>query len=261
MSGQFDADRWLAALDDRHAASMRRPELLKAIRALSARYVERRAGLPARSPLDSAGKRAAFAVFYGPMHFLTAREIVSRSDLAPRRVRTIVDLGCGTGAAGAAWAVSQGGRPELRGVDRDSWAVEEANWTWRTMGLRGRARRGGIVEAATDLSRSARKSGARDMGVVLGWTVNELDAPARTALLAALLELARAGTAILVIEPIARRLVPWWDQWAQAFAVRGGRDDEWRLQMELPAGLAALDEAAGFRREALSARTLCFSSC
>jgi hypothetical protein len=37
------------------------PELTRAIRALSARYVESRAQLPDRSPLDSAGKRAAFA--------------------------------------------------------------------------------------------------------------------------------------------------------------------------------------------------------
>ncbi len=56
---------------------MTRSEFLKAIRALSARYVERRGVLADRSPIDSAGKRAAFAGFYAPLHFLTVRAVVA----------------------------------------------------------------------------------------------------------------------------------------------------------------------------------------
>ena len=56
-------DAWVEALQVRHRANLTTPEFLKAVRALSARYVERRAELPDRSPIDSAGKRSAFAAF------------------------------------------------------------------------------------------------------------------------------------------------------------------------------------------------------
>src|SRR4051794_40832473 len=71
-----DIDRWCEALIARHTASLSRPEFLKAVRALSARYVEARGRLADRSPIDSAGKRAAFAAFYAPLHFVTMREVV-----------------------------------------------------------------------------------------------------------------------------------------------------------------------------------------
>jgi hypothetical protein len=248
-------DRWLDAVVARHTASLRRPELLKAIRALSARYVESRATLPARSPLDSAGKRAAFAAFYAPLHFLTAREVVRALALDRRSLRRIADLGCGTGAAGAAWAEALRSRDvELHGVDASAWAVTETAWTWGTMGLRGRARRGDFVRAAEAVA--ARHRHGAGAGVVAGWAVNELDAAARARLLPALVDLAARGTAVLVVEPIARRVSPWWDDWAAAFVVAGGRADEWRFTVALPAPLADLDEAAGFQREELTARTL-----
>src|SRR3954464_4922975 len=97
-------EKWLDALHARHVATYRPKEFTHALQALSVRYVERRKELPARSPLDSAGKRAAFAAFYAPLHFLTVREILDRvaGDTAPSR---IVDLGCGTGVCGAAWAL------------------------------------------------------------------------------------------------------------------------------------------------------------
>src|SRR6185503_19840169 len=60
---------WLRALEQRHLANLTRQEFTRAVRALSARYVERRGQLPDRSLLDSAGKRAAFALFYAPLHF------------------------------------------------------------------------------------------------------------------------------------------------------------------------------------------------
>src|SRR5262245_7039463 len=64
-----DVTAWLDALVARHTANLSPPQFFKAIRALSARYVESRGRLPDRSPVDSAGKRAAFAAFYAPLHF------------------------------------------------------------------------------------------------------------------------------------------------------------------------------------------------
>src|SRR6476620_9091639 len=96
---------WLQALEQRHLANLTPSEAARALRALSSCYVERRVKLSRGGALDSVGKRAAFALFYGPMHFLVMREILAALPGAGR-VRQLVDLGCGTGAAGAAWALA-----------------------------------------------------------------------------------------------------------------------------------------------------------
>ena len=66
-------------------ASLSRVEFLRAARALSARYVETRRTLPDRSPLDSAGKRAAFALLFGPIHFAAVAGVVDALDNCPAR--------------------------------------------------------------------------------------------------------------------------------------------------------------------------------
>ncbi len=233
---------------------MRRPEFLKAVRALSARYVERRAVLGEREPTDSAGKRAAFAGFFASLHFLTTEAIVREIGACERPLGRIVDLGCGTGVASAAWALGFSRPPVIAGTDRQAWMLQEAAWNWRQLGLAGRTRRGDMVAAA---ERLAEKRAGRDpLGVVLGWSVNELDTRGRERLLPALRALATRGASILILEPLARTAVPWWDDWAAAAAAFGGRAAEWKLDRALPSELAALDEAAGFKRDALSARTL-----
>lgn len=252
---------WVDALLDRHGREMTRPELLKAIRALSARYVERRAELPGRSPLDSAGKRAAFAAFYAPLHFITA-DLVLRAlgdDAAPRG--RILDLGCGTGVASAAWALASDkpSRPAvIAGVDRYNWALGEARWNWRALGLTGRATHGDIVTAlGAALNRTADTGGSpARLGVILGWSANELDAAARARTLPALVGLAAAGAVVIVIEPIARRAAPWWRDWASTVVDAGGRADEWSFDTTLPPALARLDSDAGFDRRQLKARSL-----
>jgi len=111
-------DDWVAALEQRHLADFRVAEITRAVRALSSAYVERRhtrlrsssVGGPvvAWGPLDSAGKRAAFALFYAPLHFLAASRVIeSLPDATQPPPTAILDIGCGTGAAGAAWAVDE----------------------------------------------------------------------------------------------------------------------------------------------------------
>jgi SAM-dependent methyltransferase len=241
-------DDWLWALQARHRSALTTSEFLKAVRALSARYVECRAELPGRSPLDSAGKRAAFAAFYAPLHFLTTRQIVRA--LQPARVTAILDLGCGTGVASAAWALEQLPRPRLVGIDTHAWALDEARRTWRELGLRGEARRDDICRA---LERWRR---APPPAIVAGWSVNELSSAKRDALLPQLLSAGRSAAQVLVIEPVAGGATPWWDEWEAAFRAEGGRADRWKFDFELPPSLRTLDEAAGFRREGLSAKSL-----
>ena len=115
--------RWLAAAEPRYLADLTSAELVtRSLKALSTCYVERRAGLNRGSALSGAGKRAAFALFYAPLHFLTVRE-VARALVGEPGQRTIssrqvLDLGCGTGAAGAAWALTASG--PRRGLRRQS---------------------------------------------------------------------------------------------------------------------------------------------
>lgn len=220
--------------------------MARALRALSSCYVERRTKLAQGGALDSAGKRAAFALFYGPLHFFITREVVRAIDGAALVAR-VSDLGCGTGAAGAAWAIERG-RSTIHGIDRHPWAVAEANWTYRTLGLTGHAAQGTIDRAPL--------RGRRGEGILAAYAVNELPDNSRDALLSRLLAFHDKGSRVLVIEPIARRLTAWWAGWEQAFVAAGGRADEWRFATELPDRQRQLARAAGLQPRELTARSL-----
>ncbi|HYN43360.1 MAG TPA: class I SAM-dependent methyltransferase [Thermoanaerobaculia bacterium] len=240
-------EEWLADLERRHLAELSFPEVRKGLQALSSLYVERRGRIGTGAAFDGAGKRAAFALFFGPLHFLVVREIVDALGAAAPPLTRVLDLGCGTGPAGAAWALAAGGSPEVSGVERSGWAVKEARETFRALGLRGRAVAGELLRERLP------GSGA---GIVLGWAVNELSDAAREELLPRLLEAARRGARVLVVEPIASRPVPWWAGWAKAVSDAGGRDDLWRFPSSLPPILALLDKAAGLDHRVLTARSL-----
>jgi hypothetical protein len=248
---------WVTAVVDRHTASLTPPEFLKAVRALSARYVERRSELGRRNPTDSPGKRAAFAGFFAPLHFFTVAAIASALELITSRARTeIVDLGCGTGVCAAAMAQGRDAVTVV-GVDEQRWALDEARWNWRQLDVKGRALQKDLVTAAEELARPERRSASPAARLaVLGWSANELEASARARLLEALVAWRDSGHGVLVIEPIARHAAPWWPEWVAALDSPTTRDDEWTLPVELPERLRALDEAAGFDREALKARSL-----
>src|SRR6185436_18384264 len=120
-------------------------EVRRSVQALSAIYVEQRDRIDSGAVLNGAGKRAAFAMFYGPLHFLLIREIIkSLGAVARNTPETILDLGCGTGIAGAAWALEYETPPRLLGVDRNQWALEECKWTYHAFGLRGTTRSGDV---------------------------------------------------------------------------------------------------------------------
>ena len=213
-------DRWFAALERRHTADLSFKELRRGLQALSAIYVERRGTLTKGAALKGAGKRAAFALLYAPLHFAVTRHVVHELGAASPAPTQIYDLGCGTGAAGAAWAMEARGKPSLTGVDLHPWAVEETRWTWGHFRLRGSVRRERLEQL--------RISGRRP-AVLIAFAINELEAERREK--------------VLVVEPIARRASPWWNGWAERFRAAGGRDDDWRFETELPEEWRRLDRA------------------
>jgi hypothetical protein len=135
----------------------------------------------------------------------------------------------------------------ITGVDRHPWAVDEARWTYRQLRLSGQAKQG-------DLTR-VRLPGHRS-GIVAAYTLNELSDELRGLTEQRLLDVAAAGARVLVLEPIARSITPWWDATAARVQAAGGRSDEWRIPVELPPMLRLFDHAAGLNHRELKLRTL-----
>src|SRR3954447_8382945 len=237
---------WLANLEKRHLANLRPSEVSRALRSLSSYYVERRSKLAQGAALNTAGKRAAFALYYGPLHFVVTREIVMAIERA-RYVAQILDLGCGTGSAGAAWALASG-RCTINGIDKHPWAVDEANWTYRQFGISGYAGQGDVARAPI--------RGRKGHGILAAFSTNELDDEIRSTLLRRLAEAKESGSRILIIEPIAKRALTWWAEWEGHFIRAGGRAEEWRFQIELPEHQRLLGRAAGLDPRELTGRAL-----
>ncbi|HEU5180813.1 MAG TPA: class I SAM-dependent methyltransferase [Candidatus Polarisedimenticolia bacterium] len=243
-------EAWVIDLERRQLADLTFGELRRALAALSSLYVERRGRLGEGAALEGAGKRAAFALFYGPLHFLTVRGVVRALAGESAPPKRIIDLGCGTGVAGAAWALECDPRPAVTGWERSAWAITEARWCFSRLRVRGILRRGDFAAA---------QLGGREDAVLAAFAINELDAGVRESLLEKMIEASRRGARVLVVEPIARRGFSWWDHWAATFQGVGGREDSWRFPAVLPDLIRRLDEASGMDHRELTARSLCLN--
>ncbi len=239
---------WLDALRARELERLTFREIRKGVVALSRIYVEERSRL-GTAVFDGAGKRAAFASFYTPLHFLLVRAIVLELGAESPPPGTVHDLGCGLGAAGAAWALAAEPSPFVVGVERQKWVAQEARRSLDTLSLEGR-----ILNKSIEQAPNAKSGDA----VVAAFAVNELGDDARNTLLGRLRK--SRGVSVLIVEPIARRVHPWWTPWRAAFEERGGRADEWRFPVELPDWLAELDHASGLDHRELTGKSLFFST-
>ena len=254
MGGAFD--EWVAALEARHLANLRVPEVTRALRALSSAYVERRRRTATphggranvHGALDSAGKRAAFALFYAPLHFIAVTEVIrahgdgTRGAEDDRRSRMRYGRGrCRVGT----------GVPSRRRRSSASIATRG-----RSMRRGGRISSSGSMDAPVrGTSRDCRRLAAARR-VVAAYVLNELPDTVRITVEKRLLETVERGGRVLVIEPIARGIAPWWDDMAARFAAFGGRADEWRLPIDLPPLLQKFDRAAGLNHRELTFRSL-----
>jgi ubiquinone/menaquinone biosynthesis C-methylase UbiE len=185
-------------------------------------------------------------MYFGPLHFLLVREIVRALDARVPADTPILDLGCGTGVAGAAWALESQPPSRVIGVDRHSWAVQECRWTYEQFGVRGSAK---TMDASTLRIPT-------NAAVIAAFAINELHPVSRERFHRDFMRVARDGAPVLVIEPIARSLNPWWTEWSRDWTAAGGRDDEWRFRVVLPEPLALMDKAAGLDHRELTGRSL-----
>ena len=216
-------DTWMRALETRHLADLQFREVTRALRALSSTYVERRGKLSSGAALSGNGKRAAFALFYGPLHYLLVRAIAERIPDAP-------------GMSRASWSISDAAparpardgpvrvpkHPTLFGVDRHPWAVAEAAAGYRELGVSGR----------TEWATLARDSLPKGQAYLAAFTLNELSTTTGRR--------SRSGCS-----SAARRAAPccWWNPSPSLrrpggpppiapFLDAGGHADEWRISAD-----------------------------
>jgi hypothetical protein len=238
---------WIAEIQERYERTLTFPEIRKGVVALSRLYVEERRRIGRGAAFDGAGKRAAYACFYSPLHFLLVREMVSALGAEREPPRKIFDLGCGLGVAGAAWATLCEPQPQVIGFEKSSWAAGEARSLLSTLGLRGRIHQKPLHHAPP---------AGRGDAIVAAFTANELETTGRAKLLGRLLHEAKRGASVLVVEPLALRTSPWWPEWRERFLEASGRADEWRFAVPLPPSLALLDRASDLDHRELTGRSL-----
>ena len=247
VSMQYDRFvQWLDALERRHLSNLNFSEVRRAVQALSSLYVERRERIDTGSAFTGAGKRAAFAMYFSPLHFLLVAHIVRTLEAQIPQNASILDLGCGTGAAGAAWAVECAPESSVVGVDRNRWALQECQWTYHQLQVRGLAK-------VADLGKLRIPA---NTAVIAAFTMNELDVRTRDRFRREFIMTANRGAPVLIVEPIARRMNLWWDDWSKEWTQHGGRTDDWRFRIDLPERLALMDKAAGLNHGELTGRSL-----
>lgn len=238
-------DTWVARLEARHLADLTLSEVARGLRALSSAYVERRqTAIPASRVLDGAGKRAAFALYYAPLHFLAVRHALET--MTAGGPLPVLDLGCGTGAVGAA-AAAVTGAGSVTGIDMHPWALDEARHTYAAFRLAGVVSRGSAARF---------RAPNRPAFVVAGYVVNELRDEERERLRPLLAKAARQGSRVMIVEPLAQRAVPWWPMWTEELEQAGWKSREWKLTVNPPDIVRRLGEAAGLTPTRVNIRTL-----
>jgi hypothetical protein len=113
--------------------------------------------------------------------------------------------------------------------------------------LKGSARQG-------DVDRLPRLD--RGGAVIAAYVLNELPPDKRQRVLDQLFAAGAHGVRVLILEPIARAVTPWWDDAASEAARAGGRADQWRFRASLPVSLQTLDKAAGLDHRELTVRSI-----
>ena len=240
-------NRWLVWLGQECGQGLSFSELRRGAQALSNDYVSRRIESQGSArALEGRAKRAAFAMFYSPLHYLVARRVLDDSGLTSLPLTRILDVGCGLGAAGAAWAHGSPARPRVWACDKNGWAVQTARASFRELGLRARVERRSVL---------AMTAPTRGDVILASYVVNELTAAERSEFLAMCLG-ARQSSGILILEPIAIRPLKWWAPWTRAILEAGGREDTWELEIHLPDSLRQIDQASGWDHNRVKARTL-----
>jgi hypothetical protein len=245
--GPFDT--WYEALEQRHLAHLTFQEVRKAVQALSQVYVQKRLSLKKGADLNTQGKRAAFALYYTPMHVAVAHHILQSLQVPTLPSgHHLYDCGCGTGAGALAWALhNQAHKGHVHAYDLHRWVLQEAAWNFGFFN----------IDAHTyvkDITRIPFKPNPQ--AIVSAYTLNELEESQRNTVTDTFLHHAQQGAHVLVIEPISNQTSPWWNEWEKRCIPYGGTTHTWRFQNPLPQRWKLMDKAAGLDHAVLTAKSM-----
>ena len=246
----MELDEWLQERTQAAEQELSFREIRKGVQAVSADYLGRLRGRSlGNRALDGRAKRAAFATFFSAIHHATVRTWLATEPLGSvRGVRRVLDLGCGTGAVGAAAALSIRDRPPILGIDRSQWAIEEARACYRAFGLSGSTKRATLPGGMPRI-----ESG--DL-LVAGWSINELEEGSLTAMLETLNRALKKGAGLLIVEPISEKICPWWGAWRRKYQPLGVQEFRVKFPWNRPEWIQRMDKAAHMNHSILSARVL-----
>lgn len=249
LKERFDA--WLSEARERFMPPLTVTEIRKGVQALSYLYVEKRVtGKAAARVMKGEGKRAALATFFAPLHFLAlARgmaEIEREGGMGT--VTRLHDLGCGSGATGAALAACLPRPPRVIGTDIAPWVLAQARATYDAFVPDGRAQRGALPSAMP-------RTVAGDL-LVFGWSLNELEDDVLRSVKGRLVSAMRRGTGLLIAEPLSTRITPWWQSWRADFEPLGVKELLVREEIERPEWIALLDQGSGLDHRVVGCRIL-----
>jgi len=216
--------RWIARLEARHLAELTFPEVSRALRALSSTYVERRQKLAEGAALSGAGKRAAFALFYGPIITCWSAHTCERCLTPTGAVSTVSTLAAALEPQDAAWASACKQSPHIVGIDRHPWHTRRGRRDVSRVRLTASTRQGDVATA------SLPKGSYR---APCGVTLNEMSELRATRVDAARRS-RQQGDRVLIVEPIAGSSRDGGTLARRRRSSRG-RADEWRVRADLPA--------------------------
>ncbi len=252
-------EAWLEALERRHLADFTMSEVARALRALSSCYVERRGKLADGGALSSAGKRAAFALFYGPQHFLRRAEdrgLAAGGRLSRKRARQL----------GRSRVRDWGGRRGLgtsgRRCLRFGASIVTPGRSRRPAGPTASSSCAGAPHAETSAGLTSRrrvtkaKAALRHRAVLAAYAVNELAPAGRAALLSSLLDAHAQALASSSSSRSRGARCRGGPSGRRRSERAGGRADEWRFPADLPPATRHLARAAGLDPRELTARSL-----
>jgi hypothetical protein len=92
--------------------------------------------------------------------------------------------------------------------------------------------------------------------VIAAYVLNELPEETRQRLETSLVAAAAEGARVLVLEPIATSVTPWWETTAARVVAAGGRADQWRISIDVPPLVRSLADAAGLNVRELKFKSL-----
>jgi len=237
---------WINTIFDRWLSELTYKEIARGLKSLSDDYVKRRDRIRYKA-LAGRGKQAASVLYYGVRHFVIARETLVALGGDENVPELIVDLGCGTGVAGAAWFLHCRGQQKVVGVELNPHIIREAEYTYKCLNITGK-----VIRCHLSKYRWPKPP----LCVIAAFTINELNDGDRELLWSNLERQVKASSRVLIIEPLATRITPWWQEWVERVKALGGRTGEWHFDVELPEPVYRLGKSAGLQPDELGARVL-----